>query len=265
MNLLLSLPIGIVLISVTYLILSRVFKESLLMLAGILALVVAMVYSMLAAISWPGADVYAIHLALYMLTIYGMTIILKQRRTKSKLHWGPIAIFTFFGIILITDSVFILLAQSGMSPEWVQRILPEPKGKSEVRSVFPGTVSHDFREKESQFNEYQQQREAQEKLGWQVKPGWRESAIAGKPNQLLLELKDKDNKFIKDAKIQLRFLYPADMKRDQTLNMTYHADGLYRADVILNHIGDWDMIVNISHAAGDYELRNRTTIKALNK
>lgn len=264
MNLLISLPLGIIIIALSYLALNRFFRDSLYMVGGILALVVFFVYSLLALLNWPGADVYAIHLALYMVTVYGMTIILKQRQQKARLHWAPVAIFVFFGIIIVVDSVFILLAQNGMNQQWAQWILPEAKNKKGISSVFPGTVSHDFREKTEQFNEYQKMRLAQAELGWRVKPGWREKAVAGKPNQLLLELRDRDGQPLKNASIDVRFLYPGNSKLDAHTTMTY-SDGLYRADLQLNHVGNWDMIVKIVHPDGEYELRNRTTLHAANE
>lgn len=261
MNLLISLPAGILLIMMSFFFLAKVFKGSSYALGGLFALIVTMVYSMLAAISWPGADVFAIHIALYLLTVYGMTIVTSQKRKKSKLHWAPVSLFIFFGIILVTDSVLILLAQSGMSSDWVKRILPEPKNTSTVRSVFPGTVSHDFREKSNQFNEYQQKHQLQAELGWSIKIGWKEQAYANLANTLLVEIKQRDGSILKDASVSARFLYPADMKLDQTHQLVSDDKGLYRTDVNLKNPGDWDMVLNIKHETGQYEMRTRTEIK----
>ena len=231
------------------------------MLGGVFALIVAMVYSMLAAISWPGADVFAIHIALYLLTVYGMTIVTSQNRKKSKLHWAPVSLFVFFGIILVTDSVLIMLAQSGMGPEWVKRILPEPRNTATVRSVFPGTVSHDFREKSNQFNEYQKKHQQQSELGWSIKIGWKEQAFAGVANTLLVEIKQRDGSILRDASVSARFFYPADMKLDQTHQLFIDEKGLYRTDVNLKNPGDWDMVLTVEHQTGQHEMRTRTEIK----
>ena len=261
MNLLITLPAGILLIMASFYFLAKVFKGSSYVLGGIFALVVAMVYSMLAAIYWPGADVFAIHIALYLLTVYGMMIVTSQKRKKSKLHWAPVTLFIFFGIILITDSILILLAQSGMSSEWVQRILPEPKTKGTVRSVFPGTVSHDFREKSDQFNEYQKKHKLQAELGWSVKLGWKQEAYTNTANTLMVEIRQRDGSISSDAEVTARFLYPADQKLDQTHHLKYRKDGLYRVDLTLTNPGDWDMILNVKHETGQYEMRTRTEIK----
>ena len=266
MNLLITLPVGIVLIMVSFLLLSRVYKGSAYALGGIFALVVAMVYSMLAAIFWPGADVFAIHIALYLLSIYGMTIVMSQRQQKldgekAKLHWAPTTLFVFFGIILVTDSVLIFLAQSGMSPEWAERILPEPRGRGTVRSVFPGVVSHDFREKSDQFNEYKQQREQQATLGWKIKLGWKDEAYSQIENILYVEIKTLEGINLNDAEVVAQFLYPGDSKFDQTLFLARDIKGIYSTNVTLGKLGDWDMILNIRHKTGRHELRTKTAVQ----
>ena len=275
MNLLISLPAGIILIMAICLLLAKYTKSTAYAIGGIVALIVIMVYGMLAAISWPGADVFAIHIALYILTVYGMTIVTSQRQKKlelgnadqkkSKLHWAPVTLFVFFGIILVTDSVLIMLAQSGMNPEWAKLILPEPRGKGEVRSVFPGTVSHDFREKSGQFNEYKQQREQQVELGWKISVGWKHEAYSNLANTLLVEIKQRDGDSLNNAVVTARFLYPADSKFDQVLSLETDDSGLYHSDVTLANPGDWDMVLNIQHQSGEYEMRTRTSIQQANE
>ncbi len=275
MNLLISLPAGILLIMTICLLLARYTKSSAYAIGGLIALMVIMVYGMLAAISWPGADVFAIHIALYLLTVYGMTIVAAQRQkksiqsnasgNKSKLHWAPVTLFVFFGIILVTDSVLILLAQSGMNPEWARLILPEPRGKGKVRSVFPGTVSHDFREKSSQFNQYKEQREQQVELGWIVNVGWKNDAYSNVVNTLFVEIKQSDGSYLSNAEVTALFFYPADTKFDQVHTLSSDESGLYRSDVTLANPGDWDMVLNIRHKNGEYEMRTRTTIQQANE
>ncbi len=265
MNLLISLPAGIIVIMAIFMLLARFTKNSAYAIGGIIALLVIMIYGMIAAINWPGADVFAIHIALYLLTVYGMTIATSQRqnrvRKRSKLHWAPVTLFVFFGIILVTDSVLILLAQSGVSPDWATLILPEPRARGEVRSVFPGTVSHDFREKSGQFNEYKQQREKQQHLGWSVIPGWKQEAYSNISNTLLLQVKKRDGSLLRGATISARFLYPADSSFDQTINLQDDESGLYHAPVTLTRPGDWEMVLSIHHKDGDYEMRVRTSIQ----
>ncbi len=265
MNLLISLPVGIAIIIIGYIVTLRVTNINRYVLAGVFALSIAAVYSFIAAVNWPGADVYAIHLALFLLALYATTIISSQKNNSKKMHWGPKAIFTFFAVVLITNSVFVYLAQTGMSSDLAKWFLPEPKSKAEVQSVFPGVVSHDFREKESQFNAYQQQRLKQESLGWTVKLGWKNAALIEKSNTFMLNITQSTGEPLKDAKVTAKFLYPANLKYDQEHQLIEQANGFYSVKMELLQPGNWDVIVNIQHANGSYEIRSKTTLKSNTK
>jgi nitrogen fixation protein FixH len=219
-----------------------------------------MIYGSIAILDWPGGDVFAIHIALYLLSVYGMWIVTSQKRGKSKFHWAPVTIFLFFGVIIVTDSVLVLLAENGMSNAWVKRVLPEPSSSGNVHSIFPGTVSHDFREKTAQFNIYQEKRRHQKELGWSIKLGWKNEAQAGVRNTLYVEIKDAQGRFLENAKVTARFMYPADMNLDQIHKLTTDKSGLYATDLTLMNPGDWGMILNIQHGPDQYEMRTRTTI-----
>ena len=52
------------------------------------------------------------------------------------------------------------------------RLLPEPQGSVVVDSRFPGTVWHDYQEKEALYNAYLRQVEAQRARGSRVRQGW---------------------------------------------------------------------------------------------
>jgi nitrogen fixation protein FixH len=260
MNLIISIPAGILAIIAIYAFALKLFKVPTSTLGGILAILVTMIYGSIAILDWPGGDVFAIHIALYLLSVYGMWIVTSQKRTKSKLHWAPVSIFVFFGVIIVTDSVLILLAENGMSSAWVKRILPEPSSSGNVQSIFPGTVSHDFREKTDQFNIYQQKRRHQKELGWSIKLGWKNEAQAGVHNALYVEIKDAQGHVLDNANVTARFMYPADMNLDQTLKLSRAENGLYVADLTLMNPGDWSMILNIKHGQDQYEMRTRTTI-----
>ncbi len=261
MNLLISLPVGITIIIVAFLVTLRLTKISRYVLAGVFALSIVAIYSFIAAVSWPGADVYAIHLALYLLTLYATTIISGQKGQAKKLHWGPKTIFSFFAVVLIMNSVFVYLAQTGMSSDLAKWFLPEPKSKASLQSVFPGVVSHDFREKGSQFNTYQQQRLSQNSLGWDIKLGWQDPALAAKANTFMLKISQKSGAALSNAKVTAKFLYPANLKYDQTHLLSEQSNGLYSVNLQLLQPGNWDVIIDIEHSSGHYELRSKTTIK----
>jgi nitrogen fixation protein FixH len=265
MNILVTLPSGIVVIIAVFLLMKKLLSISTLMAACVLALMVIFLLTLFALVNWPGADVFAIHLALYLMTIYAMAIILKVRETNQagqagRFHWAPAAIIGFFAVVIITNTFFILLAQSDGSVSWIKWFVPEPVSGGGTRSVFPGTVSHDFREKENQFNEYQQQRAMQTSRGWQVKTGWQTRPVHGQVNELLLQVNDAKGKPLNGAIIEGKFLYSADFRQDRTFKMQSVGQGLYTADITLSQPGNWNLVLTIQRENDVHELRARTTV-----
>lgn len=260
-NLLISLPIGIAIILLLFTSLVRVVKLEIYVAAGSLALVTIFVYGILAILFWPGADVFAIHIALYLMTIYAMSIISRSLTGKTKWHWAPMLIVGFFLVVVTVDTVLIVLAQSGLSPQWAGRLLPKPVTEHDVQSRFPGTVSHDFREKESQFNEYREQRQLQTQRGWSVRVGWQDTSVSARDNTLILEVKDKAGHDISDADVSGKMLFAGNMQLDQTFSMSYQGDGRYTTSLNMPHPGHWDFIIQIQRGQAQHELRVSTMVQ----
>jgi len=261
-NLLLSIPLGVLIILVTFLVMYKLFRLEILLSAFVLAMTTLLVYGVIAILAWPGADVFAIHLAVYMMTIYAMSIIARGLSGKTRWHWGPILIISFFVVVILTNTLFIFLAQSGLSPQWAQRLLPNPQTAQEVQSRFPGTVSHDFREKESQFNDYRQQRIDQQERGWQTRLGWQEQAMVGTENTLILEVRDHQGQAVDAARVSGKMLFPGNMKLDQQFTMSYQGNGRYTARLTMPHPGNWDFIILVEKEQIRHEIRVTTTVSA---
>ena len=264
MNLLITLPVGILLVLICFFTLLRFVTRQPLPTGFATAVLTTAVYVAFAIRYWPGGDVFAVHIALFLITVYILTITSHQRQqagTTARLHWAPAAIIGFFVVIVSVDSVFIVLAQRGVGPDWARHLLPTPRSGGEVDSRFPGVVSHDFHEKENQFNAYQAEREQQQALGWQSHIGWDQTAIINQNNRLMLSLQDAQQQAITDATISGRFLYPGDVKLDQVFHMRSVGAGLYAADLSFSKAGTWDLVLTISRHADKLELRTTTTIE----
>jgi len=161
---------------------------------------------------------------------------------------------------ITTNTFFILLAQSDGSVSWMKWLVPEPRMGGEPKSVFPGTVSHDFRERENQFNEYQQQRNLQKQRGWIVKPGWETRPAAGKEAVLLLQVSDASGNPIDNAVVSGQFLYPGNFRLDKAFSMELADSGKYSARISLPKAGDWNLVVSVRRKDEIHELRASTTV-----
>ncbi len=235
-------------------------------LAGLMALLVLGVYVPVAIIFWPGADVFAVHLAIYLITVYALGIIFAQRTANLKsggqwFHWGPAAIIGFFLFIIAVDSILIVVAQKGLTRDVTVHFLPPPRSGGKVSSFFPGTVSHDFREKEELFNRYIEQRRQQKQRDWQVRLGWATDPRVGQETMFQINVTDKDGKAITQAKVSGRFMRPADSKLDQTFTMQEGKPGYYQVALTLPAPGKWELELNIKQGEALHEIRAGTEIQ----
>lgn len=268
-SLLYTLLGGILFIIAIFLLLNRFTGWAAKVIAGLLALLVIGIYVPVAIVFWPGADVFAIHLALYLLTTYVMGIIASQRAShvasgsaKQWFHWGPAAITGFFLFIIVVDSILIVVAQKGLNMDVAVSFLPRPKSGGEVSSFFPGTVTHDFREKEDQFNEYVAMRKSQQQRNWQVKKGWKSTPFVNQPVVFMVGVEDKAKQPIRNAKVNGQFIRPANSKLDQDFTMQETSAGLYQVTLTLPEPGTWDLILLIEKDKAKHEVRARTVIKS---
>jgi len=264
-NVLASLAIGVVLIVAANAALSHWSGWSALRSALIVALLALTVYLSLIIGHWPGGDIVAIHLALYLLASYGCGLFLGLREQSAtqpgkrvRWHWGPALLIGFFVTLAAVNAVFIVLAQRGLSPQLSQRLLPARENP--VTSFFPGEISHDFQEKEALFNDYLAQRHRQEQRGWQVQKGWLQRPVFGQPATFKIVVRSRDGDPVTDAAVTGRFLRPANSAQDTAFAMHETEAGVYLADLQLPAAGRWDLVLHVDKANERHEIRASTTI-----
>ena len=264
-NLLSTLLGGILIIVVLFAVLLRILRIEVKALAALLAILVLGIYVPVAIIFWPGADVFAIHLALYLVTVYILGIIFAQRAKhlatdKGWFHWGPASIIGFFLLIVSVDAILIVVAQKGLNMGTALHFLPEPRGGGKVSSFFPGTVSHDFREKEEKFNRYIEQRKAQQLRNWQIRKGWLDTPQVGRPAVFQLSVSDKQGRAVTGASIEGIFMRPSNSRLDQTFQMQETEAGLYRIELTLPEPGHWGLVLKIVKDEATHEIRAQTEV-----
>lgn len=226
-------------------------------------------YSILA---WQGADVFAIHLALYVIVPYGLGIVFTQKEAEvenggkakiGRLHWAPMVLVGFFIIVASAQAILITLAQNGMPQQLIGTILPEPENRAEhVTSAFPGTVAGMESRKQALAVHRVSELQAQRDKGWQVRQGWVERPTEGETAILQVEVRDADGVPIDDATIRGMFMWLADERRDQGFEMQTMGDGLYQAEVALPAPGRWDLRFQIQRDGQLLEQQARTRVRS---
>ena len=267
-NILVTLLGGVSLIVTTFILMYRVSNMSGKMTATVMAFIVIAVYVPISIFTWPGADIFAIHFALYLVSVYVLGIVTSQRDARRQagkegfgFHWAPAAIVTFFVILLIMDSFFVMFATKGMNINVAKWLLPEPLSGGKVSSRFPGTVSHDYHQKQDQYNDYLKRFETQKLLNWNIRKGWLDEAIVNQPAIFRVEIKTNENKVVSKANIKGEFLRPADSKRDIVFTMREIEPGIYQQNITMTAPGNWDLVLKIQKDDDEYEVRAKTVIK----
>lgn len=266
MDLLFSLATGLALIVIANLLLA--LRIGALQAAMLVTLLTLVCYLPTAVVEWPGGDVLAIHLALFLMANFLCGLMLskwQQDRAagrRTRLHWAPASIIAFFLVLTLVDSIIIVFSQNGPSTAVIETLFPESRmARGEIRMTFPGVTSHDFHEKEALYNEYLAKRRVQTERGWQVRRGWIGSAVAGQPARFRIEVTDREGQPIEGAKVQGEFLRPSDHERDQVFVMQpTEAPGRYEVELVLDQPGRWDLVLTVQQGESLHEVRAITTL-----
>lgn len=222
-------------------------------------LAVLLLYVPWAILTWPGADVFAIHLAIFLTFAYALGMV--GSRVGRGWHWAPALIVAFFVLVVATNVVFLGVAEQGITGLFAE-LLPPPKGARVVDSRFPGTVSHDYQEKEALYNDYLRQVEVQEARGWQVRKGWLHSPVAGQPATFVVAVTDRAGAAVSGATVAGRFLRTSSSRDDFEFNMSEAAPGEYRAPLTMPLHGLWRLVLQIRRGEDLHEIRADTTVGA---
>jgi len=232
--------------------------------ALLVALGVLVIYLPVAILWWQGADVFAIHISIYLITAYGLGIIFSAHdqvdRQKRGFHWAPALIVLFFVVVVAIDSVFVMFAVQGVDGRLASWLLPAPRAGGHVSSHFPGTVARNFHEREQAFNEWLKRMEAQQLRNWRVRKGWVGGVRAGEPAVFRLELADKDDRPITGARITGRFMRPGNIKLDQSFQMSEVRPGRYEVKLTLPEHGRWNVHVEIAKGDILHDFNARTIV-----
>lgn len=263
-NLLLTLFSGVIAITLTYFILLKVVKINRVMAAIALLFITAVIYIPAVIYDWPGPDIMAIQAAIYLLTIYILSIYAGKDEPGSStkgMRWVPYAIIGFFVVLVTVDSIFITLAQKGLDSSLADKILPAPRAGGKVRSHFSGPVEHDYQKQQKQYNEYAKQRKAQKVRGWLVKKGFLSDTVSGQASEFQVQIIDSQQMPVTSATVTVQFMRNANPELDQEFVLLEDKHGKYKAAVNLPRPGRWDVLIHIKKDTLLHEVRAYTKIK----
>lgn len=240
-----------------YMALTRVFKLQSKAAAMVVAMLTMLIFVPWSIIHWPGADVFAIQLAIFLTLAYGLGMV--GSRVGKGWHWAPALIVSFFVGVIIINVVFVTVAERGITGLFAE-LLPKPRGSEVADSRFPGTVSHDFQEREALYNAYLQAVQEQHARGWQVRYGWLGKPRAGEQAQLVLLVDDRDGKPVSGASVQGSFLRTSNSRDDFNFEMREIQAGKYQVDLAMPLAGLWRVVLSVRQGEAHHEIRALTSV-----
>ncbi|GMQ88855.1 MAG: hypothetical protein BMS9Abin09_0295 [Gammaproteobacteria bacterium] len=217
---------------------------------------------------WPGADVLALYVAVLAVTAYLLGIVSNAREQQQAspeaggrwFHWGPAVIVIFFVALLSLDGVLVVISSRGLPAPVADLLLPKSTTNQQVRSVFPGTVAHDYQKKEGLYNEYLEQVKRQEQRGWQVNKGWLVAPVAGQQAAFQVQVSEADGTPLQFAQVSGIFQRPSDSRQDHNFTMQEIEPGLYRVILTLSEPGMWNLVLTVKRGAQLHELHASTSV-----
>lgn len=263
MQVLLTIPLGLTIELLIFFLLNRAIgmaAKGAALIVGLLALAIYVPY---AIIVWPGADIVALHVAIYLVAAYALGLIMGYREVESgggSFHWAPTLIVAFFVVLVLFDSVLVVVATRGLPKPVADWLLPKTATQHEVSSAFPGVVEHDYQKKESQYNAYLQQVEDQNRRGWVVHKGWLGPVRAGRPGVFQVTVADRNGAPVTAAEIEGGFLRPSDTRLDHRFALAETAPGQYQVELTLPVPGVWDLVLEIRHGDDLHRMQATTSI-----
>jgi len=201
-------------------------------LAGLLPL---LAYFILIVGRWPGLDVVAMHISVFLaagLVLYAVTQF--RRRSVGRMHWAPKLLTVFFLGLVVVNGALLYIATKGL-PGPLARWWLGSNGTA-VYSGFSGVVAHDQGAAKAVSSELSQaQRESE--LGWQVELSGLDSD--GPARAIQVRVKDRSGLPVDRIEAELRLLRPGAAQAALTLPLGALDAGTYGGVLRLPASGRW--------------------------
>ncbi|WJW75734.1 FixH family protein [Thiohalobacter sp. IOR34] len=270
MELLITLPVGVTLQLLLFVLLRAFGGFAAKPAAVLVALLALALYLPYAVLDWPGGDVVGLHVAIYLVTAYALGLIVANREARLAthgggrgwFHWGPAGIIAFFVVLVLFDGVLVVIASRGLPGPLSEVLLPRPRVPGEqVTSAFPGVVSRDYQKQQLRYNAFLEQMRRQQARGWVVHKGWLGGVRAGQPGLFQVKVLDRNGRPLTGAEVQGVFMRPSDTRRDVDFRMTETGPGVYRVELSLPLPGNWDLELEIRRGDDLHHLRATTRVE----
>lgn len=225
---------GLLLMLVVHLALGRLLRLSAALRALLASSLALVVYFLLIVGNWPGLDVVAMHISIFVVSGLLLYMVSTRRRSKAGLHWIPKILIGFFVLLAVINSFLLYISTRGLPASIAHFWLP---GGGEVNSGFSGVVGHG-QDAAKAVSSALNQSHAATQLGWRIQ-------IAGLPeaaqtSQIVsVKVVDRVGSPVRDLDIELHLRRPGADRTVATLQLVYKDAGEYSNVLDMPAPGRW--------------------------
>jgi nitrogen fixation protein FixH len=235
MNTMTTLSGGLAAVFVLYLMGGAIRSLPPILRAVLAGLIPLLAYFVLIVGRWPGLDVVAMHISVFLaagLVLFAVTQF--RRRSVGRMHWAPKLLTAFFLGLVVVNGSLLYIATKGL-PDPLARWWLGSDGTA-VFSGFSGVVTHDQAAAKAVSSELSQaQRELE--LGWQVEVSGLDSSEPVRPFQV--RVRDRTGLPVDRLEGELRLLRPGAVEAALVLPLAALDAGTYGGVLHLPASGRW--------------------------
>jgi nitrogen fixation protein FixH len=198
-------------------------------LAGVIPL---LIYFVLILGNWPGLDVVAIHISVFLAAALVMYALSQFRRRGKRMHWAPKLLIAFFSGLVVFNAGLLYVANSGL-PEPIGRWWMGGEGK--VYSGFSGVVAHDQAAAKAVSSELSESyRES--RFGWQVET---DAQMADGILHVMVRVRDRTGLPVDHVRGEIQLIRPGTTNASTQLALAASDAGVYQGALALPAAGRW--------------------------
>jgi nitrogen fixation protein FixH len=214
-------------------------------------------YLLYAAWRWPGLDVVAIHVAVFLSA--GLALVMLSRRGKSQQsHWAPRLFVAFMLALVMLNAGFMYIATHGLPPALAARLLPGAD-KHPVNTAFSGVVGHGQDAAKAQSSTLSRDHR-QALQGWRVEVNWPADPIAGAALSLSVRLAQADGTPLDRARVEMRIARPGAARAQVSSELTPQSGGGYAGELRFPAPGRWNVELEARHGEGSHQLTHELVV-----
>lgn len=205
---------------------------------------------------WPGLDVVAIHIAVFISAAFVLAVFSRYRAKQKRLHWVPKALIAFFAVLAVMNAGFLYVATKGLPAGLVSLILPADKDTT-IHTGFAGTTRHG-QDAAKAIGADLSREHRNARLGWNVRvEGLRQPAVG--ENAVFINVEDGRGLPLTGLQGEMRLSRPGGASKAYPLEPT--GQGHYESRLNFDGPGLWVLELYIAQGETPYRQNWEITLQ----